>query len=39
MLKKVLLLTGVVLALATAVSAEIPTPPCNPCLVDSGAAR
>jgi hypothetical protein len=39
MLKKVLLLAGVVFALATAVSAEIPTPPCNPCLVNSGLAR
>jgi hypothetical protein len=31
MLKKLILIVGVALALATAVSADIPTPPCNPC--------
>lgn len=35
MLKKVFLLTGIALALATAVSAAIPWPPCTPCLVDT----
>jgi hypothetical protein len=39
MLKRVFLLAGVVLALITAASADIPTPPCNPCLVDAGSAR
>jgi hypothetical protein len=39
MLKKVFLLAGVALALATAVSACIPFPPCNPCLVDTGHVR
>jgi len=39
MLKKVLLIVGVTLGLATVGSANIPTPPCNPCLVDMGAAR
>ena len=31
MLKKVLLIVGVALALATVGSADIPIPPCNPC--------
>jgi len=39
MLKKTLLLAGVALALVTAVSAEIPIPPCDPCLVSTGLAR
>ncbi len=39
MLKKIFLLTGIVLALAAAASAEIPWPPCIPCLVDTGLAR
>lgn len=39
MLKKALILVGVALALVTAVSAEIPIPPCAPCLVDNGPAR
>jgi hypothetical protein len=39
MLKKIFLLAGVALALATVASAEIPWPPCNPCLVDTGLAR
>jgi len=30
MLKKVLLLSGAVLAMVTAVSADIPMPPCTP---------
>jgi hypothetical protein len=33
------LLAGVALALATAVSAEIPVPPCDPCMVATGLAR
>jgi hypothetical protein len=39
MLKKVFLLAGVALALATVVSAEIPIPPCDPCMVSTGIAR
>ncbi len=39
MLKKVFLLAGVVLALVTAASATIPTPPCNPCMVNTHLAR
>jgi len=39
MLKKVLLLVGVALALVTAASAEIPWPPCDPCMVDAGLSR
>jgi hypothetical protein len=39
MLKKVLLLVGVALALVTAVSAEIPIPPCDPCLIGTVLAR
>ena len=39
MLKKVLLLAGIALALATACSAVIPIPPCAPCLVDVPPAR
>ena len=35
MLKKLLVLTGLALALVTAVSADWPIPPCNPdCLVN-----
>jgi hypothetical protein len=34
MLKKVLLLAGIAIALVTAASADIPWPPCNPCLVN-----
>jgi hypothetical protein len=39
MLKKIFLLTGVALALATVASADIPWPPCTPCVVDNGLAR
>jgi hypothetical protein len=39
MLKKILLLAGVALALVTAASATIPTPPCNPCLLNIDLAR
>jgi hypothetical protein len=39
MLMKVLLLAGVALALATVGSANIPIPPCAPCLVHSELAR
>jgi hypothetical protein len=39
MLTKLFLLAGVALALATAVSAEIPIPPCDPCMVSTGIAR
>ena len=39
MLKKLFLLAGVALAMVTAVSAEIPIPPCDPCLVSTGSAR
>ncbi len=39
MLKKMFLLAGVALALATVVSADIPIPPCDPCTVSSGLAR
>jgi hypothetical protein len=39
MLKKVFLLAGVALALAATVSADIPVPPCDPCLVGTGLAR
>ncbi len=39
MLKKLFLLAGVALALVTAVSADIPTPPCNPCLIAVSLAR
>jgi hypothetical protein len=39
MLKKALLLAGVALALATVGSANIPTPPCSPCLLQSELAR
>lgn len=35
MLKRLLLLAGVALAMVTAVSAEIPVPPCNPCVVNT----
>jgi hypothetical protein len=39
MFKKVLLLAGVALAMATVGSANIPIPPCAPCLVHSELAR
>jgi len=39
MLKKAILLVGAALALATAGSASIPIPPCNPCLINTGLAR
>lgn len=39
MLKKVFLLAGVALALATVASADIPIPPCDPCMVSTGIAR
>jgi hypothetical protein len=39
MLKKVFLLAGVALALTTVVSAEIPIPPCDPCLVGASLGR
>jgi hypothetical protein len=39
MLKKAFLLAGIALALVTAVSADIPTPPCAPCLVSVKLAR
>jgi len=39
MLKKVFLLAGVALALATAVNADIPWPPCDPCIVNIDLAR
>jgi hypothetical protein len=31
MLKKLLLLAGLAIAVVTAVSADVPTPPCDPC--------
>ena len=39
MLKKIFLLAGVALALAATVSADIPIPPCDPCIVGAGVAR
>jgi hypothetical protein len=33
MLKNLVLLTGIALALVTTVSADIPIPPCDPCIV------
>jgi hypothetical protein len=39
MLKKVFLFTGIALALATVASADIPIPPCDPCVVAVGLAR
>lgn len=39
MLKKFFLLVGIALALATAASADIPWPPCIPCLANTSAAR
>jgi hypothetical protein len=39
MLKKVFLLAGIALALAPIVSADIPIPPCDPCMVSSSLAR
>jgi len=40
MLKKLLLLTGVALALVTTAPASIPIPPCNPnCAVSINLAR
>ncbi len=39
MLKKIFLITGVALAFVIAASADIPIPPCNPCLVSTGTAR
>jgi len=35
MLKKLLAYAGLAIALATAASAGIPVPPCNPCLVSA----
>jgi hypothetical protein len=39
MLKKIFLLAGVALALAATVSADIPIPPCDPCIVGTVLAR
>ena len=39
MLKKIFLLTSVALAFVIAASADIPIPPCNPCLVSTTASR
>jgi hypothetical protein len=39
MLKKIFLLTSVALAFVVAASADIPIPPCNPCLVSVDTAR
>ena len=39
MLKQIFLLAGVALALAATVSADIPIPPCDPCIVATGLAR
>ena len=39
MLTKLFLLAGVALALATTVSADIPVPPCDPCMVSTALAR
>ena len=39
MLKRLFLLAGVALAMVTAVSAEIPIPPCDPCIVTIGPGR
>jgi hypothetical protein len=39
MLKKIFLLTSVALAFVVAASADIPIPPCNPCLVSADTAR
>jgi hypothetical protein len=39
MLKKIFLLAGVALALVTVASADIPIPPCDPCIVGAGLAR
>ena len=39
MLKKVFLLVGIAIALAPIVLADIPIPPCDPCMVSSSLAR
>jgi len=39
MLKKIVLLAAVALAVTTVVSADIPIPPCDPCIVGAGLAR
>jgi hypothetical protein len=39
MLKKIFLLTSVALAFVVAASADIPIPPCNPCLMSVDTAR
>ncbi|HTC33646.1 MAG TPA: hypothetical protein VK724_09750 [Bryobacteraceae bacterium] len=40
MFKRLFLLAGVVLALVTSVSADIPFPPCDPdCVVSASASR
>jgi hypothetical protein len=36
MLKKAFFLAGLALIVVTAASADIPTPPCAPCLVTAG---
>jgi hypothetical protein len=39
MLKKIFLFAGVALALVTVASADIPIPPCDPCIVGAGLTR
>jgi hypothetical protein len=39
MLKKLLLAAGITLALTSILSAEIPWPPCEPCLVNIAQSR
>jgi len=39
MLKRLLLIAGMTLVIVGTVSAEIPWPPCNPCLVQTAAQR
>ena len=39
MLKKALLLVCAAIACVVAASADIPIPPCNPCMVSTSSAR
>jgi hypothetical protein len=39
MIKRLLLLAGITVALLGTVSAAIPWPPCNPCLVNTATVR
>jgi hypothetical protein len=39
MLKKAFLLAGLALIVVTAASADIPIPPCAPCIVHTGLSR